>query len=126
MEVFKKENLPIPRGTTSEDVNINAPKLFTDKFYIIYIKNMAKFALTNFAMSYSECSRPDMRILFKEHLDRLEEVDRIGLELKQSKGIYVTPPCVDVPNNVDFINNKKEFFAGFFTEKRPLSVLEIR
>jgi spore coat protein CotF len=126
MAVFKKENLPIPRGTTSEDVNINAPRLFSDAFYITYIKSMAKFALTNFAMSYSECSRPDMRMLFKEHLDRLEDVDRLATEIMQSKGIYVIPPCVEIPEDVDFIDNKKKFFAGFFTEKRPLSVLELR
>lgn len=126
MAIFKKENLSIPRGTTSEDVNLNAPRLFSDTFYITYIKNMAKFALTNFAISYSECSSPVMRILIKEHLDRLEEVDRLATEIMQSKGIYVIAPCVEIPDSVDFINNKKEFFAGFFTEKRPLSVLELR
>lgn len=126
MAFFKKENLPVPRGTTSDDVNIHAPKLFSDKFHIIYIKNMAKFALANFAMSYSDCSRHDIRMLFKEHIERLIEVDRLGIEIKQSKDIYAVPPYVDVQNNVDFINNKKDFFAGFFTSKRPLSVLEIR
>lgn len=34
MDLFKKENLPVPSGTTSDDVNIHAPKLFSDKFYI--------------------------------------------------------------------------------------------
>jgi hypothetical protein len=126
MAFFKKENLPVPRGTTSDDVNIHAPKLFSDKFYIIYIKNMAKFALANFAMSYSDCSRPDIRKLFKEHMERLVEVDRLAIEIKQAKDIYAVPPFVDVQDNVDFIENKKEFFAGFFTDKRPLSVLEIR
>jgi spore coat protein CotF len=126
MVIFKKEKLPIPRGTTSEDVNINAPRLFSDSFYITYIKNMAKFALTNFAMSYSECSRPDMRVLIKEHLDRLEEVDRMGTEIMQSKGIYAEPPSVQIPDCIDFINDKTEFFAGFFAKKRSLSVLELR
>lgn len=126
MAFFKKENLPVPRGTTSEDINIHAPKLFSDKFYIIYIKNMAKFALTNFAMAYSDCSRPDIRMLFKEHMESLVEVDRLAIEIKQSKNIYVTPPFAEVQSDVDFINDKKEFFAGFFTDKRPLSVLEIR
>lgn len=126
MAVFKKDNLPIPRGTTSEDININAPKLFSDAFYIIYIKNMAKFALTNFAMTYSECSSKDMRILFKEHLDRLEEVDNMATQIMQAKGIYITPPNVELPTKIDFVNDKKEFFSGFFTEKRPLSVLELR
>lgn len=126
MGVFQKEKLPIPRGTTSEDININAPKLFSDAFYITYIKNMAKFALTNSALAYSECSNIEVRMLYKEQLDRLEEVDKMATEIMKSKKIYVTPPSVELPTQIDFINDKKKFYGGAFVDKRPLSVLEVR
>src|SRR4051794_21119286 len=32
-EIFEKENFPIPKGFTEEDVNLNAPRLFEDEYY---------------------------------------------------------------------------------------------
>jgi hypothetical protein len=34
---FKSEKLELPQGFTEEDVNLNAPPLFTAKFWLIYI-----------------------------------------------------------------------------------------
>jgi len=31
-DIFTKENFPIPKGFTDEDVNLGAPRLFTDEF----------------------------------------------------------------------------------------------
>jgi hypothetical protein len=31
---FKQEKFPIPNGFTNEDVNLNSPPLFTEKFWI--------------------------------------------------------------------------------------------
>jgi hypothetical protein len=125
IEIFNKEGLPIPRGTTSEDVNINAPKLFSDKFIIIYLKNMAKFALVSFALAYTECKRDDIRKIFKEHLDRLTEIDQTGTELMVSKAIYSNPPYIEIPKDVEFIE-EESFFAGFIGDKRPLTALEVK
>src|SRR5690242_2803476 len=52
--VMKQENFPIPRGITSEDIIPNASRLFSDVFVLHYTKNMAKFALTVNALSYTE------------------------------------------------------------------------
>lgn len=122
--IFKKENFPIPRGTTSEDINLEAPRLFSDIFYISYIKSMAKFALMQFALSYSESSRSDIRKMFLDHLHILEEVDQTGTEIMLSKGIHIRPPSIPTPTEVKFVKHKN-LFTGFFNSKRPLSILEI-
>lgn len=36
-EFFTKESFPIPDGFTNEDVNLNAPPLFSEKFWLEYI-----------------------------------------------------------------------------------------
>jgi hypothetical protein len=36
-EFFAGEGVPIPKGFTDEDVNIHAPRLFQDPFYLYYI-----------------------------------------------------------------------------------------
>jgi ferritin-like protein len=35
-EMFEQEGLPIPKGFSEDDVDINAPKLFTDPYYLFY------------------------------------------------------------------------------------------
>jgi hypothetical protein len=85
---------------------------------------MANFALLNYAISYARSSRDDIRQLFRDKLVRLQEVDQIGTQIMISKGIYSSPPDFDICSGVDFIEDKN-FFAGYFGEKRPLSILEI-
>jgi len=35
--IFNEEELPVPNGFTDSDVNVNAPRLFTDGFYLQYL-----------------------------------------------------------------------------------------
>jgi len=35
--IFNQEKLTIPEGFTDKDVNINAPRLFIDDFYLGYL-----------------------------------------------------------------------------------------
>jgi hypothetical protein len=49
---FKQENLLVPRGITSEDITADAPRLYSDTFYMVYSKSMGKFALSTFTPIY--------------------------------------------------------------------------
>lgn len=40
--VYRQESHPIPIGFGKEDMNTEAPALFTDNFYLLYIHEMAK------------------------------------------------------------------------------------
>jgi hypothetical protein len=124
MAVFNKEKIPIPRGIKEEDINLKAPRLFSDIFYINYIKSMAKFALMNYSIAYTECSRLDIRNLFLENSHMLEKVDQTGTEIMLSKGLYSRPPHIPVPKEVHFVKQMNPI-TGFTNVDRPLSVLEI-
>jgi hypothetical protein len=39
--IFLKENMPIPLGFGEEDLNVEAPKLFSDSFYLLYLKHIS-------------------------------------------------------------------------------------
>jgi hypothetical protein len=124
MAVFNQEKIPIPRGIKEEDINLNAPRLFSDIFYMNYIKSMAKFALVNYSMAYTECSRLDIRNLFLEKGSMLEQVDETGTQIMLSKGIYTRPPQVPPSKEVQFVQHLNPL-TGFTNTDRPLSVLEI-
>jgi hypothetical protein len=45
-EFLTQENFPIPKGFTEEDINLNAPPLFTDTFMLVYVHIMTLHGLT--------------------------------------------------------------------------------
>lgn len=122
--VFIKEGIPVPRGITSEDINLNAPRLFSDSFLVPLLKSMAKVSLQFFSLSYIDSTRKDMREFFRDGLDRLVMHNQQAAELMQVKGTPVPAPYIPIPKKVDFVK-KQNFLAGFIVDKRPLSVLEI-
>lgn len=124
ISILKKEDFPIPRAIKAEDINLKAPRLFSDIFYIHYIKNMAKFALGQYSMAYSECTRQDVRKIYLENIQMIEKVDEISTEIMLSKGIYIRPPYIPPSKEVNFVKQKSPF-TGYTSNKRPLNVLEI-
>jgi hypothetical protein len=57
---FNQENFPIPKGfTKEEDLNINAPPLFTDTFMLVYMHVMTLLGLTGYAGAVATSARSD-------------------------------------------------------------------
>ncbi|WP_391560627.1 DUF3231 family protein [Robertmurraya sp.] len=49
-EFLNKENFLIPKGfSVEEDINLNAPALFTDTFMMVYMHVMSLLGLTGYA-----------------------------------------------------------------------------
>ncbi|MDQ0257105.1 spore coat protein CotF [Evansella vedderi] len=124
LTIFNKEGFPIPRETQIEDVNLDAPRLFSDIYYTNFIKNVAKFALITYTTAFTEVTRDDIKNHFKDMADNLKEIELTTTDLMLSKGLYTRPPNVPIPNSVEFVNNDN-FFGNFFDSKRPLSAQEI-
>lgn len=125
INLLKKDNFPVPIGTTPEDVDADAERVFTDDFYVIFIKEMARFAAVNSTLALTDSSRAEVRQAYNDYLTKLIEIDKKAAELLFSKGLAPMPPKVKYTKEVEFIEGKK-FFTGFFGEKRPLSVFEAR
>lgn|GEM_PF-3858450 len=124
-EILENDNFPIPRGSKVEDIIIDTPRLFTDKFYILYTEEMAKFALTNFTLAYAESTRSDVRKLFKTHSEELIKVHQAAFDILAAKNIYTFPPQIDPDHKIHFVESK-HFFAGVLGEVRSLSCFEIK
>lgn len=125
--LFASENFPIPAGFSENDVHVNAKRLFTDNFFLIYLKNMGKVGLASFSLAYTMASRADVRMFFLDCLNRTETLDQKATLLLQSKGLYVRPPAIPTPKNVDFVHDKQFLSGGLFglADKRPLLSMEI-
>ncbi|GAA0342358.1 hypothetical protein GCM10008967_35950 [Bacillus carboniphilus] len=123
-EIFSEEDHPIPIGFTSEDVNLNAPKLFADEFILLYVHQLANLGLTFYSKALGMVAREDVHAFYKECLGSSSELNSRTKELLLNKGLYVRPPYIpdrEEPEMIQYIG----FLKGFLGEKRPLTSLEI-
>jgi len=123
-EIFIQEKFPIPIGFTDEDVNLGAPRLFSDEFYLSYLKYTGKAGMSIYSIAIPLVTREDIRDFFIKTLNStvnlLTEVNNTLME----KGLYIKPPQIPTPEKVDFIK-KQSYLNGFLGDIRPLHALEI-
>ncbi len=122
-EIFKKEDFPIPVGFSEEDVNLEAPRLFEDEFYVHYLKYTAKAGMSIYNVAIPLMYRKDVKDFFhncmKMTVDFMEQIK----EILMSKGYIIKPPYIPVPEKVNFLHGN--FLNGFTGQVRPLHAMEI-
>lgn len=121
---FTKESLPIPDGFTDKDVNIDAPRLFTDEFYLLYLANLSRAQMLNYTQILSNCARLDIREFYTKLISESTDIYNKVTDIRLSKGVFTRFPCVEVPKKVKYIESQS-FMVDWFGEKRPLLVGEI-
>ncbi|WP_080875231.1 DUF3231 family protein [Oceanobacillus timonensis] len=125
-QIFEEENYATPIGFTDQDVNMNAPHLFTDVFCLTYITHMARIGMVTYSGSVAMSVKKEIREYFiqglKETADLYDYAVQIGLE----KGISARHPHIETPKESDYVDSKK-YYNGLnpLSEKRPLNAVEI-
>jgi hypothetical protein len=125
-EVFQQEKIPIPNGFSESDVNLNAPRLFTDSFMITYVNHLSKAGMLGYSGSLSMSARKDIRELFKNALHMTSDLYDESTDILLKKGLFVRSPYIDYPQQKDFVDSKK-YLSGLnpFSNKRPLNSVEL-
>ena len=124
-DIFNKETYPIPYGfNLEEDVDISAPRLYSDTFVLTYLEQMGKIGLNLYSGYLSYATRDDVYQFFSDCLAEgdglLKQVNNTSL----NKGLYIKSPYLPIPENVDFVK-KQSFLTGYLGERRPLTGPEI-
>lgn len=122
-EIFKKENFPIPKGFSEEDVNLGAPRLFQDEFYVHYLKYTAKAGMSIYSVGIPLVYRNDVKEFFRHCMNSTMDLMEQIKEILMNKGLIMKPPLIPVPEKVEFVH--QDFLNGFFGHVRPLHALEI-
>ncbi|KGM45271.1 DUF3231 family protein [Neobacillus niacini] len=124
-EFFNQQKFPIPKGfSIEEDVNLNAPPLFTDAFMIDYLHIMTLLGLTGYAGAIATSCREDQIDYFiKCNIETMELHKRI-INVMLNKGLYSRPSRINTPSQVEFVDNQR-YLTGWFGKKRPLNAVEI-
>ncbi|MEK5521919.1 DUF3231 family protein [Heyndrickxia sp. FSL W8-0423] len=122
-DIFHKENFPIPKGFTKEDVNLHAPPLFTDAFSIFYIHTMTMHGSQAYNLAFSVSIRKDIRDFYYQcNLDTMDLYNK-SFDVMQSKQLYDKPPFYETPSNVSFINSLN-YVTDVLGERRKMNSIE--
>ncbi|KKI93289.1 hypothetical protein WQ54_05530 [Bacillus sp. SA1-12] len=122
-DIFEKEDFPLPIGFTDNDVNLGAPRLFEDPFYVHYLKYAAKAGMSLYNVAVPLVYRRDVRDLYLFCMNKTMELMEQIKDLLMNKGLIIKPPLIPVPDKAEFVH--KDFLNGFFGHVRPLHALEI-
>ncbi|MGD6902468.1 DUF3231 family protein [Bacillus infantis] len=122
-KLLKSENQPLPIGFSEEDVNPEAPGLFTDAFKIVYLHIMALHGLTRYAGATSVCSRKDIRQYFMQCTSEALELYDRTTEVALQKGIIDKAPTLHNKQKVHFVKNG--YMKGWLGKRRPINAIEI-
>ncbi|HEU5140584.1 MAG TPA: DUF3231 family protein [Bacillales bacterium] len=121
--IFDKEDYPRPVGFTDRDVDINAPRLYSDTFILYYLHQSAKLGINAMSVAVALSTRHDIYSFFDECLSEYVHLHKTTTDLLLSKGLYIRSPHLPTPRGVDFVKDKS-FLSGF-GDKRPLVSLEV-
>ncbi|GIO26326.1 DUF3231 family protein [Ornithinibacillus bavariensis] len=121
---LEDENFPIPAGFTQEDVNLGAPRLYEDEFYVHYLKYVAKGGMSIYAVAIPLVIREDIREFFI-YANQCTSIllGQIN-NILYGKKYTVMPPIIPTPEKNDFIKNQN-YLNGWFGDVRPLHAMEI-
>lgn len=123
--IFEKERIPLPIGFKDQyDLNPNAPRLFSDSYYLYFIRNTAKGGLATYGMAVGVATREDMIHFFSEALAEAKEINNRVSKAMLQKGLYIKPPFIDVKQKANFVETES-YLKGWFGQRRTLSANEV-
>jgi hypothetical protein len=123
--ILTKEKNNLPHGfKIEEDVDLTAPRLFSDSYVLNFIHNMAKIGVTAYSASLYVTIRADITDYYMECLTETMQLYKISKDLLLSKGLYTRPPFFSNIGQFEYVE-KQSFTLDFFGEKRPLVALEV-
>ncbi|WP_163538346.1 DUF3231 family protein [Gracilibacillus sp. YIM 98692] len=123
-EIFNQANFPIPIGLTNEDVNLDAPRLFKDEFYLYYLQYVGKAGMSIYSAAIPLVTRKDIRDFYVKALSETVKLITYTNDILKSKGMLTNAPAIPNPKQVDFVN-KQSFLNGYLGDVRSLHGLEI-
>lgn len=116
--------MPLPKGFGDEDVDMAAPRLFTDLFYYYYTFNMSRLDVSLGGLNLANATRSDVREFYTKSLEATMRYFNSFSELMLQKGLYVRPPYISTTKEEDFVD-RQTFLRGFLGGRRPLLAGEI-
>lgn len=121
--IFNAEGIPVPVGFNDEDLDVNAPRLFSDSFSLIYLWNINRAGLGSLSFVYPSLIRSDVKDFIGNTISETLDMGRKTTDIILARGLEIMNPYVSIPEGVEFVRSNK-FFGSIFGSKRRINVAE--
>ncbi|WP_102272292.1 DUF3231 family protein [Cytobacillus massiliigabonensis] len=123
-EFLNSADFNAPIGFTENDVNINAPRLFSDQFLLFYSYIMTIHGLSAYSLAITNLERQDLQNYFFECTTSSKELFQKIVELAKKQPKFTSVPSIPSPDMPQFMDSPG-FIENLVGDKRPLSSSEI-
>lgn len=123
-EFFNQENFKVPHGFTKQDVNLKAPRLFSDPFIAFYTEIMATHGLAAYSLAITTCDREDIQNYFIGCTITTSELYRKVFKYRKNKGEFTPVSSIPPLEHIEFVE-KTGLISNLLGDKRPLNASEI-
>jgi hypothetical protein len=123
-QIFENEGFAVPIGFSDIDVDLQAPPLFSDTFYLRYLKHMAAAGMTAYCLGLNQAVRSDVRKYFWHCIDSSKELDEKATQALLFKGLYIRAPYIPIAKKVQFVESPT-FMGSIIRNNRPLNAMEL-
>ncbi|MBP2243071.1 hypothetical protein J2Z40_003659 [Cytobacillus eiseniae] len=121
---LKNANFQVPIGFTKSDVNMNAPRLFSDQFLLFYSYIMTVHGITAYSLAITNSERSDIQDYFTECTISSKELFQKIVELFKNEPKYSSVPIIPSPQGTTFMESTG-MISDLIGDKRPLNSSEI-
>lgn len=123
-ELLTEEGHSIPVGFTEGDVNLKAPRLFSDELYLDYLLHTFQMEFYSYNWSMVTAVKLSIQQFYKKVMQDTMQLEMEAKELSKQKGLFVKAPEVPTIKHVSYVK-KDSFLTGWFGKRRPLLATEI-
>ncbi|MCM3571070.1 DUF3231 family protein [Neobacillus mesonae] len=123
-EFLKGADFQVPIGFTENDVNINAPRLFSDQFLLFYSYIMTIHGLTAYSLAFTNAERKDIQDYLFECTVTSKELFQKIMELAKNQPKFTNVPSIPSPHGAKLIESTG-LIDNLIGDKRPLNSSEI-
>lgn len=89
--ILSDERFPIPVGFSDQDVNLNAPRLYSDTFFLNYLHQTTKSGFSLYTIALPNIARSDVRNFLSECIRSLIELFLIERGIHTSAVYFGSP-----------------------------------
>jgi hypothetical protein len=123
--LLEKENYPLSVGVTEADINLEAPRLFSDKFMLFDIKRLSEYGMIVIGLALNTSNDKQVRDFYSDLLTVNIALFNRVVELCSQKKFSLAPLNIPIPEHVEYLS-KESAFKGLLGKKRTINGLEIK
>ncbi|MDQ0226399.1 DUF3231 family protein [Metabacillus niabensis] len=122
--ILKDDHFQVPIGFTDDDVNLNAPRLFSDQFLLFYSYIMTIHGITAYSLAITTSEQQDIQDYFLESTVTSKELFQKIVELAKTQPMFSSVPTIPSPHRNELVNSTG-IISNLIGDKRALNSSEI-